>query len=244
MMKILRKNSEGFISLSFTFVLMTFLSLYLTAAFAIALSQQRDYVRSTCVNEAAKIQSSALKNVRQLFSLNQASTSLRLAIRATQVQLTLAVATGNIQMMALLEARLNTHYQSQKTLDSLQQSLITKAKIELQAGHVALMARLNLDQKNLALSWQSMITMSSYFTARFTPALAIRADSEGGIGPNYEWQEDAERKQTLAYVWNMFFETNQAYQKFISWFNVLSLTCTVSPNLGEQQWQLKINAGK
>jgi hypothetical protein len=243
-MKNLRKNSKGFMSLSFTFVLMTFLSLYLTGAFAIALSQQRDYIRSTCVNEASEIQSSALKNMRQLFTLNATSTSLRLAIKVTQAQLALAVATMQLEMIPLLETQLNTLYQSQKTLNTVQQTLITKAKVELHARHVALIAQLNSGQKKLALSWQFMITMSSYFTARSTPTLAIRADSEGGIGPNYEWQEDAERKQTLAYGWNMFFETKRTYQKFISWFNVLSLTCTVSPNLGEQQWQLKINADK
>jgi len=76
-----------------------------------------------------------------------------------------------------------------------------------------------------------MLTMSSYFTPRFTPTLAIRPDSEGGVGPNYEWQENAEAKQKLAYSWNMFFETSEQYQRFFTWVNVLSLQCSVAPDL-------------
>lgn len=242
-MKNLTKNSKGFISLNVALIFMTFISLYLTAAFAIALSQQRDYVRSTCVNEGFEVQRSALKNIRQLFALNSSSSIIRFAIKETKIELALAAATQP-QLVPVLEARLNTLYESQKALDTIQQGLITKAKFELQAKHLALIFKLNKDQRELSNTWQSMLTMSSYFIARTTPTLAIRPDSEGGIGPNYEWQEDAERKQTLAYAWNMFFQTNQSYQNIFSWMNVLSLTCSISPNLGDKQWQLTINADK
>lgn len=243
-MKSFVKNSNAFISLSFVFILMTFLSLYLTATFAIALSQQRDYVRSTCVQEASALQSSLLKQVRQLFGLNKASTTLRLSIKTTQAELALAVASMNFELIPILEKQLNGLYQAQKTLHQLQQALITKAKAELSLKHISLISELNSRQKDLNSPWQFMITMSSYFTPRFTPVLAIRPDSESGIGPNYEWLDEAEKKQTLAYSWNMYFQTNESYQRVLNWFNALSIQCTVGPNLEDEQWQLTINADK
>lgn len=243
-MKSSGKNFKGFISLSFVFVLMTFLSLYLTATFAIALSQQRDYVRSTCVTEATDIQSAALKNARELFALNKASTTLRVSIKTTKVALALAVASLNLEAIPPLEKQLNALYEAQKILDAVQQTLITKAKGELLAQHVALIAKLNHGQQESSAPWRFMLTMSSYFTPRFTPALAIRPDPEGGVGPNYEWQDQAEKKQTLAYSWNMYFQTNESYQRFFKWINVLSIQCSVAPSLGDKQWQLTINADK
>lgn len=243
-MKSFDKNSKGFISLSFVFILMTFLSLYLTATFAIALSQQRDYVRSTCVNEATDLQIATLKNVRELFLLNTASTTLRVNIKATQVTLALALASMNFEAVPPLEKQLNALYEAQKSLHKTQQVLITKAKATLLAKHVALIEKLNQGQQEISVPWRFMLTMSSYFTPRFTPILAIRPDSEGGVGPNYEWQEQAEKKQTLAYSWNMFFETHESYQRFLTWVNVLSIQCSVGPSLGDQQWQLIIDADK
>ena len=243
-MKIFGKNSDGFISLSFVFVLMTFLSLYITATFSIALSQHRDYVRSTCVNEATEIQSSALKNIRGLFALNPVSTTLRYNIKTTKVALALAVATMNFEAVPPLERQLNTLYEAQKNLDGAQQTLITKAKAELMTKHIALIEKLNRGQQEINTPWRFMLSISSYFTPRFTPILAIRPDSEGGVGPNYEWQPEAEKKQTLAYSWNMYFATNESYQRFFTWINVLTIQCSVAPSLGDRQWQLTINADK
>ena len=72
----------------------------------------------------------------------------------------------------------------------------------------------------------------------------LACDSEGGIGPNYEWQDKADQKQKLAYSWKMFFNTNKSYQHFLSWANNLSLSCSITPDLGETKWQLTINADK
>lgn len=237
-------NSKGFVSLSLVFILMTFLSLYMTAVFAIALSQQRDYVRSTCIQEATDIQSSALTNVRRLFAFNSTSTGLRFKIKTTKAALIVARMTAQVQAVAYLEVVLNTLYQSQKMLDTAQRVLITEAQVELQAKHLALIVKLNKGQQELVTPWRYMMNMTFLFTPRSAPTLAIRPDSEGGIGPNYEWKDKAEEEQALAYSWNMFFATRGTYQKFFAWSNVLSLTCEVSPRVGEKQWQLKINAGK
>lgn len=243
-MKNLSKNSEAFVSLSFVFILMTFTSLYLTATFAIALSMQRDYVRSTCVTEATAIQSATLKNVRQLFNLNPASTALRLDIKATQAALAVAIATMNLELVPVLEHKLNALHQAQKTLDGVQRTLISKTQLELLSKHLALIAKLQGGQEQLSLPWRFMLRLSTYVVPRSTPILAIRPDSEGGLGPNYEWQENAEHKQSLAYAWNMAFATLASYQSFFTWTNVLSLTCKVSPRLGDKKWHLTINADK
>lgn len=243
-MKNFTNNSRGFVNLTFVFVLMSFVSLYLTGAFAIALSQQRDYVRSTCIQQATDLQISTLKNVRALFALNPESTMIRLGIKTTQVELTLALATAQLELIPVLERQLNAFFKAQKILDAAQQVLLNKARLELNSRHIALLAKINSGQSETAHPWRFMLSMSSYFVPRFMPTLSVRPDSEGGVGPNYEWQENAESKQKLAYSWNMFFKTSEQYQRFFTWMNVLSLQCSVAPDLRGEKWGLTINGDK
>lgn len=243
-MKNFTKSSKGFINLTFVFVLMAFVSLYLTGAFAIALSQQRDYVRSTCIQQATENQITALKNIRLLFALNPKSTLIRFQIKMTNAAIIAAEASAQWELIPGLKIYLNQLYQVQKSLDAIQQGLISKARLELQTRHLALIAKVNSGQSKTASPWRFMLTMSSYFNPRFTPTLAIRPDSEGGVGPNYEWHEKAGVTQNLAYSWNMFFETNEQYQRFFTWVNVLSLQCSVAPDVRGKKWLLTINGDK
>ncbi len=243
-MKNLDKNSKGFISLNLSLILSIFISLYFTGAFAIAISQQRDYVRSTCVNEATDLQAATLKNVRYLFSFNKPSTILRRSITAAKITLALAVATMDAPLVAATEKILNGLYRSQDALDKIQKAIIFKARAELGAKHVALTAKINSGQWDEAKPWNKMISMLSFFRPKGFPKLAIRPDSEGGVAPNYEWEPDAEKKLTLAYSWNMFFKTEDDYQTILQWMNTIKVECSVAPNLKEDKWQLTINADK
>lgn len=243
-MKNFANNTSGFVNLTFVFVLMIFLSLYLTATFAIALSQQRDYVRTTCIHEATNDQIAHLQNARALFALNSQSTTLRSSIATTKVALAVALMTGRLEAIPPLQKMLNGLYKAQNTLDGVQKTIISKARIELQAKHLALISKIISGQLETASSWRYMITMSSYFVSRSSPSFAIRPDPEGGVGPNYEWAENAETKLKLAYGWNMFFKTSEQYQGFLTWINVLSLQCSVSADLRGEKWILKINADK
>lgn len=242
-MKNFAHSSNGFANLTFVFVLMSFVSLYLTGTFAIALSQQRDYVRSTCVLEATEIQISTLENVRALFAVNPESTMIRLGIKTTKAAIALALVLEPPAVPALQKI-LDGHYQAQNILDGVQKVILNKARIELQAKHYALIAKINSGQRETAHPWRYMISMWSTFTPRSAPTLAIRPDSEGGVGPNYEWLENAEAKQNLAYSWNMYFKTSEQYQRFFTWMNVLNLQCSVAPDLRGKKWGLKINADK
>ena len=237
-------NSKGFLSLTFVFVLMAFISLYLTATFAIALSQQRDYVRTTCLNEATDNQVANLKNARLLFALNPESTLIRTGIKTTKAAIALALMTGQVQALERLQKILDGFYKAQNNLAVLQNNMIAKARIEFEARHLALKAKILSGQNETASSWRYMISMSSYFVSRSQPVFAIRPDSEGGVGPNYEWEENAESKIKLAYAWNMSFSTLTDYQKFFEWTNVLSLRCSVTADLKGKKWVLKINEAK
>lgn len=242
-MKIFANNSKGFVSLTLVFILMSFVSLYLTGTFAIALSQQRDYVRSTCVREATETQLNTLENVRALFAYNPASTTIRVGIKTTKAAIVVALVLDPPAVPALQKI-LDGHYQAQNILDGVQKVILNKARIELQAKHYALIAKINSGQRDRAHPWRYMLTMLSSFTPRSAPTLAIRPDSEGGVGPNYEWLENAESKQNLAYSWNMYFKTSEQYQRFFTWMNVLNLQCSVAPDLRGKKWGLKINADK
>lgn len=243
-MKNTGKNSNGFVSLSFVFILMTFLSLYFTSVFAIALSQQRDYVRTICVTEATELQMATLKNARNLFALNKYSTLLRRSITAAKATLALAAATANAPLAATTERILNGLYRSQEALDKMQKAMLFKAKAELIAKHSALIVKANAGQYELTQPWKYMIRMLGGFSPQHLPTFAVRPDSEGGIGPNYEWEQDAEKKLTLAYSWKMGFSTRSEYQTFFKWMNILSAQCSVAPNLKEEKWELTINVDK
>lgn len=243
-MKNLDKNSKGFISLNLSLILTIFISLYFTGAFAIAISQQRDYVRSTCVNEATDLQAATLKNARYLFSLNKYSTVLRRGITTAKIALALAAATMNAPAVAAADKILSGLYRAQDALDKVQKVLLFKARAELQTKHLALVAKINSGQRDEARPWNKMISMLSLFTPKRFPRFAVRADSEGGVAPNYEWEPDAEKKLTLAYSWNMFFRTEDGYQTVLQWMNSIKVECSVAPNLKEEKWQLTINADK
>lgn len=243
-MKNIGKNSKGFVSLSFVFILMSFLSLYFTGAFAIALSQQRDYVRSTCVNEASDLQIATLKNARTLFALNKYSTLLRRSITAAKITLAFAAATMNAPLAASTERILNGLYRAQDALDKIQKAIIFKARTELTVKHSALIVKANTGQYELTKPWKYMIRMLGAFSAQRLPTFAVRADSKGGVAPNYEWEPDAEKKLALAYSWKMGFYTKLEYQTFFKWMNVLSTQCSVTPNLKEEKWELTINVDK
>lgn len=243
-MKNFAKSSNGFVNLTFVFILMTFVSLYLTATFAIALSQQRDYVRSTCIQEATDHQIDHLKNVRMLFRLNRQSTILRKGIFGTKALIAAATLAGRVETAYALQKILDGLLQAQKALDVVQKGIINKARIELKVKHVGLIAKINSGQRETASPWRYMISMSSYFNPRSTPTLPIRSDAEAGVGPNYEWDTNAESRLKLAYIWNMSFATSDEYQRFFTWVNVLSLQCSVAPDLRGEKWLLTINADK
>lgn len=243
-MKNFANNSNGFLSLTFVFVLMAFISLYLTATFAIALSQQRDYVRTTCLNEIVETQTSNLKNARLLFALNPESTIIRVSIKTTKAAIALALMSGQLEAIEPLRETLKGLYEAQNKLAVIQNNLIHAARIELHARHTALRAKIISGQMKTASPWRYMISMSTYFESRSQPVFAIRPDSEGGVGPNYEWQENAEAKIKLAYSWNMPFSTLETYQRFFTWTSVLSVHCSVTADLKGKKWGLKINGGK
>ena len=241
-MKNFDHSSKGFVNLTFVIILMTFISLYLTATFSIALSQQRDFVRSTCINAATENQTENLKKIRNLFALNPESTKLRVEIKLTQDLIVKAAAMP--ELLPVLEAKLILLKAAQTALDIKQKAMIVDANARLQLKHKGLKYQIDSGQQSTASPWRYMISMSSYFTPQLLSLIPIRPDSEGGVGPNYEWQENAEAKLKLAYIWNMSFSTLEEYQRFFSWINVLSLQCSVAPDLRGEKWTLKINADK
>lgn len=238
------KNSKAFTSLTFVTVLMSFMTLYFTAAFAIAISQQRDYVRTVCVQEATENQSQALTTVRYLFQLNMASSALRWGIKINKIAILAATVALQFHLIPPMERILKALKYAQQGLDKIQKAIILKAKVELQIRHYAMIIKINRGLLDKGSNWNKMLTMMGLFVPTQFPELAIRPDSKGGIAPNYEWQDEAEQKQTLAYSWNMFFKTRDDYQTMVKWMNIFSLQCSVAPNLKEDEWKLTINADK
>jgi len=98
-------------------------------------------VRSTCIQETTDTQIATLKNIRMLFALNPESTLIRFQIKFTNALLFTAKATGQLEAIPGLELQLTQLYQAQKALDTIQQGLINKARLELQTRPIALVAQ-------------------------------------------------------------------------------------------------------
>lgn len=238
------RNTKGFIHFSVLAVLPILMAFYLTAALAVALSQQYDLARTKCVQKAYSLQEKILLSARKLFNLNKTSTVLRKSITATEAALLVAKASGQVQAIAPLEAQLTHLKLAQKSLDQVQKLLIYKMQTVLITGHVHNITSLNQQAHNLKKSWHKIITSAVTFKPQSQPRLAIQPDSIGGIGPNYEWHPKAYDLQELAYNWNMFFQTNNSFQTLLSWTKAFKMNCSTSPDVKDQLWTVKINVDK
>lgn len=241
--KILR--TQGYITLQFTFIISVFLILFATISIAIAITKSKDIARTTCITEAVKTQSQALQYTRVLFSLNKPATFLRWTIRITSAAMVLATVTGQLQFLPALRTTLNLAKQSQKHLDKAQKILINLIKWQMKSNHYQTLYKMNKSSYENSKIWDTIVHINSFAKSDHTPSLAIRANSKSGTAPNYEWLPQAEKIMTVSYSWRMFFRSNNSFQNFIPWMNVLSTKCAVAPNLTEaDKWTLTINVDK
>lgn len=243
-MKNLNINTKGFINLNTLFILPVFIILYLTGTFAIALSQTKDIAQTQCLTIAAETQGDVLTTVRKLFYLNKASTALRMSITATNVSIAAAAVALQFHLLPPLRNTLKTLEALQKTLDTTQKAIIMVAKAQLYAGHMKLVFSVNKQMYEQHQTWAKFIQLMAFIRPTNQPALAIQPDSKGGVAPNYEWQKDAERLQTLSYSWMLFFTTVEKFQNYLNWTNRIKVDCAVSPVVTGEEWELKISTGK
>lgn len=238
------KNSKGFVSLSVLNLIVIFISLYFILCFSVQLIAVKNYVRKTCILEAVKSQKKILKVERKLIQLNPLSTTLRTQIKITQVALAIATINSQATLIIVLQKKLVELYAQQKKLDLLQKNLIYQIQFLLTYESQSIIQKINQSVEADSNDWTNIIQTQSYFSKNNSTEIAFKPDSEGGLGPNYVLKKDAERLQSLSFIWQYSFRTVEKFQTYVFWNNHLKMTCAAIPQFGGNLWSVKISQGK
>lgn len=238
------KNSKGFVSLASLNLIVIFISLYFILCFSAQLIAVKNYVRKTCLLESVKSQKKILKIERNLVQLNPISTALRSQIKITQVALVVATINSQAALIVLLQKKLVELYAQQKRLDFLQKSLIYRIQFLLTYESQSIIQKVNQSVNTDSNYWSDIIQTQSHFSKNNQSEIAFMPDSEGGLGPNYVLKKNANRLQSLSFIWQYTFRTLEKFQAYVFWNNHLKMTCAVIPQFGGNLWSVKISQGK
>lgn len=238
------KNSKGFVSLASLNLIVIFISLYFILSFSIQLISVKNYVRKTCLIESTLSQKKILKLEKKLVQMNPLSTYLRTQIKVTQIAIVAAVASSQPALVAMLQKKLFEFYAQQKKLDSAQKALITQIQFLLVNESQAIILKINRAIETESQDWGHIIQSQSHFSKKFVPEIAFGPDPEGGLGPNYVLKKNADKLQSLSFIWQYSFRTLEKFQAYIAWNNHLKMNCTAIPVFGDKLWSVKISQGK
>lgn len=211
-------------------------------------SQSKDAFRRNCATKAIELQKNIVSIEKRLFSLNTVSTAYRLQIKTLQALLLVAPPPQKPPLMAQLEKV----YSQQNQLDRIQKKLIQESNVFIGMEYKNLVSQTMNNNNEIRLLWNTYLNIFSRVQPFNPPALAIRPDSIGGNGPNYEFDEPYITSQNVVLKWQNIFTVNQMIQKI---FNPMTrqneflkikygLTCSVGIERTMSKWQLKINLDK
>lgn len=207
------------------------------------LVQHKTKIRSTCLNEGRRIQENLVRNEESILKLNNLVSALRLRLKLAYAELAAATAAENPIWMARAQAKILAIQRQQKQLDTLQQSLIKKAKFEVLTQTLNLQNQMNQIDQQTNRIWQFYLDIFAFSILEHKPEVALERDSPD-VAPIYELSSDYERKQRLALIWQSRFETKTNAQKVLSSHNKVEFKCRVGAKKEGQKWNLLINVGK
>ncbi len=211
-------------------------------------SQSKDAFRKTCATTAIELQRTIVLNEKRLYSLNTLSTAYRLQIKSLQALILVAPPPQKPPLMAQLEKV----YLQQNQLDQLQKKLIQESNLFVGIEYKNLVSKTMHTNNEISHLWSTYLNIFSNVHMGQSPVLAVRPDSIGGRGPNYEFDEPHINNQNVVLKWQNIFTVNEMIQKI---FRPLTqqneslkikygLKCTVGIERTISKWQLKINLDK
>ncbi len=242
--RLLMKNSKGFVSLASLNLIVIFISLYFTLCFSVQLIAIKNYVRKTCLLESVRSQKKILRIEKKLVQLNPLSTALRSQIKITQFALAIATVNSQAALIVLLQKKLVELYAQQKKLDLLQKSIIYQIQLLLAYEPQSIIQKVKQSVDTDSSGWADITQTQSHFSKNNLSEIAFMPDSEGGLGPNYVLKKNAERLQSLSFIWQYSFRTLERFQAYVFWNNHLKMICAATPQFGGHLWSVKISQGK
>ncbi len=238
------KNTKGFSQFILLKILMIFMTCYFVLIISVGLLSVKANIRKICFEETYSVQSEILKNTRQLFNLNKISTALRVSIKATKAAIAVNLAAFNFPAIPPLQQQLQTLEIAQTNLDTSQKIIITKNEMMMKANQLNMYKKIS-DKVNLEQQrWSFLFELFLNYIPKINFQYPIKPDLEGGVGPNYEWEINAEQKLTLVHFWHFNYMTNNYFQTLFKVQDQFQLTCGFKPNLKGELWDLQIITDK
>ncbi len=242
-------NTEsGFFLLQFLFFIVLLSSFVFCLSFIFYASQSKDAFRLACATSAVELQKNITHAEKILFTMNPLSTTYRLQIKILQVAL---LAAPPPQKPAII-TQLEKVYSQQNQLDLLQKKTIQNANLFIDFEYKKLISSTHNNNREIGLLWRQFLNIFFQVYSIQQPALAIRPDSIGGNGPNYEFDLQRIDHQSVVLKWQNIFTVKELTQKI---FKPLApqnerlkikygLICSVGIERTLSKWQLKINLDK
>jgi hypothetical protein len=241
-------SESGFFMMQFLYFVILLSSFIFCFGFIFYSSQSKDAFRKSCATKAVELQKTIVLSEKRLFSLNTISTAYRLQIKTLQALLLIAPPPQKPPLIAQLEKV----YSQQIQLDRAQKKLIQQSNVFVAIEYKNLISQTLNNNNEISLPWNRYLNIFSKVSPVQPPVLAIRPDSIGGSGPNYEFDEQHINSQSVVLKWQNIFTVNQMIQKI---FNPMTrqneslkiqygLSCSVRLERTMSKWQLKINLDK
>ena len=198
-------HQKGFMTL----LLLPFLTLMITGIIGLtALSvgiKNITQSQSICIKHNIKRQKELGSLLKQMLSLNKQATALHKTRKALKVKLTLAISTGQFQLVSPLRKALSLIKKGQKTLIQQQKYLLSQSQI----------VKIKTFQK-LKRTLEKLPVSKVREKNPFHKALALEKKKIGDKAYNYKPVANFTKKQHSRYLWKI----NPFYPLDISWLKL------------------------
>lgn len=183
------------------------------------------------------VQKLAKNDLEKMMALNPTAMKLRTQRGLVEAEIAVALATGQLEVVAALKLRRRQILLQQKTLDQLQKSILTRANTNLANGawdmqhSLSNLLRKNQNRQNAWVNY-NFTTLSPKI-----PILAITPKDQK-LAPEYRLKKDFENQQALSLTW--FQDYNwKSFMKYTNQNNNRQKSqCRVT--LEENTWKTKI----
>lgn len=228
-------SKNGFFSLYFIFFLALLSTFIFCFGFVFYASQSKNLFQKICVTTAVEIQKNIVHTEQKLFFLNSESTALRLRMNLLKTALITTPPPEDLVLIAEIEA---LQFQ-QQALDNLQKNIITTANQISRTAYFSAVESSNQLILDLASFWGSYLRLFTIIKPSFPPTLAVRADSVGGLAPNYEFDYASRARQSVVLHWQNNFTAFENITK-LSREIQYGMTCTIAAERQSSTWKIKI----
>ncbi len=195
-------NQNGFIIISFI-ALVPFL---LAGIFAFSSVIQLSTIKTNLETKCLRVQNQSFHRQRQrlvkLLKLNPKASRLSLEKIQVKAKMAAALASGQLELLAILEIKLNKIVLQQEELEIEQRLILSQAQEEFVRSELSILKDLSLQQNQIIKRNPPLWILSFEKPSPGWPRLAVKANG-ADIAPNYDLEVNFQNKQLWRVHWIM-----------------------------------------